>query len=273
MCTSCTTGGKPVAALWARVSTRDQVELSPEGQVSRVRPMLESKGYVVPDGKVLKVTWSSMELLHCPEMAILRRWIRQGEINAIGVLDRDRLAAQDMQRLMFLSDCQEYGVTLFPYQGAPVLEGAEGRLVELALAMHKEQQVLRARQGAKDGMKDRAKLHGLPPAAGERGGKAPFPYHWDNQKRAYVAGDGYKTARQIVEAYLGGASLQQLVNIFKGAGAPLSRSHMRAWLWNPILEGRVYALRYERVVPKKRLQEGYGKSSAKVRNPADWVPL
>src|SRR5687767_4144398 len=67
MCDSCQAGGPPIAALWARVSTRDQVELSPEGQVSRVRPMLESKGYVVPDDKVLKVTWSSWNFCILPK--------------------------------------------------------------------------------------------------------------------------------------------------------------------------------------------------------------
>jgi len=38
-------------------------------------------------------------------------------------------------------------------QGLPMLEGQEGQLVELALALGKERSVLRAQQGARDGLR------------------------------------------------------------------------------------------------------------------------
>ena len=44
-----------------------------------------------------------------------------------------------------------------------LLDGAEGQLVELALALGKEKSVLRAQEGARDGLRDRARLKGLPP--------------------------------------------------------------------------------------------------------------
>ncbi len=48
-------------------------------------------------------------------------------------------------------------------QGVPMLEGPEGQLVELALALGKERSVARAQQGARDGLRDRARLKGFPP--------------------------------------------------------------------------------------------------------------
>ena len=99
----------------------------------------------------------------CPQFQQLGEWIASGEISAVGVLDRDRLQAQGLQRLLFLSECQEHGVSVITAQGLPMLEGPEGQLVELALALGKERSVLRAQQGTRDGLRARALQKGLPP--------------------------------------------------------------------------------------------------------------
>ena len=44
-----------------------------------------------------------------------------------------------------------------------MLKGGEGQLVELALALGKERSVLKVQQGARDGLRDRGRLKGLPP--------------------------------------------------------------------------------------------------------------
>ena len=72
------------------------------------------------------------------------------DIHAIGVSDRDRLQAQGLQRLIFLSECQELGVKIINVQGPQLLDGPEGQLVELALALGKEKSVLRARNGPEE---------------------------------------------------------------------------------------------------------------------------
>ncbi len=133
-----------VAATWCRVSTHDQRELSLDSQEVAVRKVLEAQGYHVPDHFVVKVDWSSLDLMSCPEFQQLRHWIADGTVQAFGTLDRDRL--------------QERGVEIITVQGVPMLEGGEGQLVELALALGKERSVLRAQQGARDGLRDRARL-------------------------------------------------------------------------------------------------------------------
>lgn len=79
------------AAIWARVSTPDQRELSPDSQEAAVRQVLEAQGYTVADEHIIKVDWTSMDLMVCSDFQRLRRWIGNGEIEALGVLDRDRL--------------------------------------------------------------------------------------------------------------------------------------------------------------------------------------
>ena len=125
---------KGIAAIWCRVSTHDQRELSLDSQEIAVRPILEAEGYTVPSQYILKVDWSSLDLMACPQFQLLRQWITEGKVQAVGTLDRDRLQAQGLQRLLFLSDCRERGVRLFTIQGVPMLDGEEGQLVEMALA-------------------------------------------------------------------------------------------------------------------------------------------
>ena len=127
-----------IGAIACRISTHDQRELSLDSQELAVRRVLEGQGYETPPEYVLKIEWSSMDLMASPEFQQLRRWIATGEIQAVGTLDRDRLQAQGLQRLLFLSECRDMGVAVITVQGAPMLDGGEGQLVELALALGKE---------------------------------------------------------------------------------------------------------------------------------------
>jgi len=164
-----------IAAIWARVSGKSQTELSPEGQVERVKAKLESLGYSAK--YVFKVVWSSLDLEPCPEFQELRSLITSKKINAVGFLDRDRLEAVGLQRLTFLSDCRENGVEPIVYQGPAFISEPEGQLVELALAIGKERSVKRAQSGAKQGLRDRALLKGLPPTM-----KSVCGMKWENLK-------------------------------------------------------------------------------------------
>lgn len=82
---------RKVAAIWCRVSTQDQRELSLDSQDVAVRKALKDQGYDTSAEYVLKVDWSSLDLMSCPEFQQLRRWVADGNIHAVGTLDRDRL--------------------------------------------------------------------------------------------------------------------------------------------------------------------------------------
>ena len=83
--------GQKVAAIWSRVSTHDQRELSLESQEIAVRRTLEDLGYSCLSPYQMKVDWSSMDLMSNTQFQELRRLIASGKIQAIGTLDRDRL--------------------------------------------------------------------------------------------------------------------------------------------------------------------------------------
>jgi hypothetical protein len=86
------------------------MDLSPETQVSEVKPWLEEQGYEVPDDRIIKVHWSSQEVLECPEMIRLLEWVRNGDIQAVGVIHDDLPAGTPGSKVIILDQCERAGV-------------------------------------------------------------------------------------------------------------------------------------------------------------------
>lgn len=261
------------AATWCRVSTHDQRELSLDSQEIAVRKTLEDQGWEAPPQYVLKVDWSSLDLMSCPEFQRLRRWLADGTVHAFGTLDRDRLQAQGLQRLVFLAECNDQGVQIVTVQGAPILEGGEGQLVELALALGKERSVLRAQQGARNGLRDRARLKGLPPNMNE-----PYGMKWENNR--LVPDENYSFPCEIWQMGLAGRTIKSIADELTRRGIPTPRG-LRDWSTSSvrhILKNRTYAgiidtLKTESVEPKVRKGITYGKSSRRLRSKNERIPL
>ena len=219
-----------IAAILCRVSTREQSELSLDSQEVAVQRVLAQQGFQYPARHVIKVDWTSLDLMSCPQFQELRRWIATGEVSAVGVLDRDRLQAQGLQRLVFLSECQERGVQVITAQGVPMLEGTEGQLVELALALGKERSVTRVQQGARDGLRDRARLQGLPP-----NWQSPYGMKWQDQR--LVPDDHYSVACHIWRMALEGETLRGIAKQLTQPGTKrwscwkAPKASWWSWLW------------------------------------------
>jgi len=238
-----------------------------------VRRALEAEGYQVPSEYVLKVDWTSLDLLSCPDFVRLREWVLERRIAAIGVLDRDRLQAEGLQRLLFLAECREQGVRIITAQGLPIMDGEEGQLVELALALGKKRSVLRAQEGARQGLRARAVLRRLPAVP-----KDFFGYRWNGAQ--FVPDDHYSVAQGIWRMLLTGTPDRRIAAILTKAGVP-SPSGKPGWTsraifriaTNPAYCGDYTALRHEAVLPKARKGQTYGKTSNRLRSAADQVVL
>jgi hypothetical protein len=252
-----------IGAIWARVSTEPQQSL--DSQVARAEAEMEKRGYAVPVDRILKVDWTSLDLFHCPEFQKLRRWIQNGEIEGLGIFDRDRLNASGLQRLIFLSECKEHNVELVICQGPPILDEPEGQLVELALAIGKERQVLRAQQGARDALRERATVKGLPTTC-----QAAYGYQWNENRTRLVTNANYDNRALILTLFLQAATLKGIVKELHKRGIPSPRG--REWWPEPTIwlilgdtvnYGEYRALRRESIEPKLRRGNTYGKSSSK----------
>jgi site-specific DNA recombinase len=260
-----------IAAIWARVSSKGQEEMSPEGQVERVRPKLEDAGYVIPEENIFKVTWSSLDLEPCPEFQTLSRLIKEDKIQALGFLDRDRLEAQEMLRLNFFSTCTFHNVKLVAFQGPEFIEGSVGLMVEHVLAMGKKLSVERAQSGAKQGLADRVRRKGLPPTSTK-------VYGMRSEKDGpYKPDQNYNNACLIFKLWFEKPNILAIGRELARQGIPSPRGNP-IWnttsvinmLKNPIYAGRVAALRYESVEPINRRKAGSGKTSVREKPESEW---
>jgi site-specific DNA recombinase len=266
------------AAIWARVSTTGQRETSLPSQLERVSATLKQGGFLVPEEYIFSVSWSSLDLERCPDFIRLIGLIRRGEIQAIGVFDRDRLAAEPTQRLVFLSEAKEAGVEIIVAQGPPFIEGDEGALVEMALTIGKKRAVLRARQGSADGLHDRVASRGQPATWG----RPPYGYSWERKAdkteiqpdlRLIPTAD-WPSVQLICNMLLGGSSYTPILKelerrgIPSPSGAPLwNKAALSEIVHNPIYAGRYFGLRRKAVEPQGE------KHSARVNSSNIRLPL
>ena len=142
------TTGLKTAAIWSRVSTKGQAEISLPTQVDHCQRLLKDKGYVAI--KIFSIDHCSLDLSSSKEFQQLQQMIQAHEVDAVCCYDRDRLMADGIDRLVFLSQLRESGVELLICNGVPIMDSDEGQIVELALALGKKRSVLRARSGCRE---------------------------------------------------------------------------------------------------------------------------
>ena len=78
------------AAIWWRVSTDDQKEISPETQINEARVLAIEEGLETPEIYVIGTDWHSLSVWDSPAMLQLRSLITQGAISAVVMYDADR---------------------------------------------------------------------------------------------------------------------------------------------------------------------------------------
>jgi len=257
------------AAIWARVSTRDKQEPSLESQVAEVKPWLESQGWTVPPERVISVEWTSKNLLPCPEIQNLLRWVKDHEVGAVGALHLDRFAAKPGHMAQIIDVIKDAGVELL-LKLTPLPAGLIGDLVALVITIGKALQVDRAGEGSRDGLHKRALLRGLPTTCG-----APYGYRWDESRTRLLATSDWENRALILRLFMNGSSIGAVKRELHERSIPTSKG--REWwpeatIWNVLVDtvnyGEYRALRREQVEPKQRRgrRDGkptYGKTSSR----------
>ena len=258
-----------IAAIWARVSSPGQEDPSLDGQVNEVKPWLEKEGWIVPDNKIIKVVWGSLEVLTCPQIEVLLDWARKGLIEAVGLWHIDRLSGEPADKLSIVKELRRFNVKILS-KHSPVLEGTEGELWDFLTAWEKKRQVLNCRTGTKRGLADRARLKGLPPTKTQ-----VYGYKWENGK--YIPDENHRNACLIFQLWFEKYKINYIRSELFKRGIPSSRhktlwpdSSIRDLLKNPIYAGRVATLRYEKVEPKQRRKQKSGKTSHRIKPENEW---
>ena len=275
---------KPTAAIWWRVSTAAQIDLSPDTQIKESAALLEAEGYSVPKEYIVGADWHSLNTLDCPEMQKLLGWMRTGEIQAVGMINSDRLSGEMAHKLAIMDIAKKAGVRLLAVQ-TPIETGPDGQLLETVRTYAKYLQVMRAQQGSKDGLRDRVLVKGLPAT-----GRAAFGYSFATERGGNGAettnhalllpDDNWHVARDIWQMALSGTSLRSIVKALHDRGIRTARGRdfwrpkgLADLLHNPVYAGRYYAMRF---TYKKNASGSAGTSRTiidKLRPIDEWVHL
>ncbi len=272
------------AAIWWRVSTDDQREMSPDTQVQGALALAVKEGYQVAPEHIMGTDWASLEVWNSPPMSQMKELITSGIVGAVFMYHSDRLPSKPAHRLAFRALCEESGVAIRCVFGE-VPEGEMSEFMDFAMSWAKEQQVLRAQQGARDGQRDRAKLRGLPV-----NGKAPYGYKFrysgEGASRTMTAlGPDpvtYPIACRIWQMAKEGYTSSKIARALNADAIPTAKGAL-GWhrmtiqhlLGNPLYAGVYHALRSEKRQPRDRRnnKSGYGKTSTFTKPANEWHPL
>ena len=226
--------------------------------------MAESDGYQVAPEHIIGCDWHSLSVWDSPAMEGLKDLVRSREVHAVYLYDADRGPAKPAHRMMFRALCEEHEVEIKCKHGQ-VPAGDMSEVMEFLSAWQKEKQVQRAQQGARDGLRDRALLKGLPV-----NGAAPYGYRLryeldDKGQKVPVAYEpdsaAYPVATRIWRSVLAGQSMHKVCQDLRADGIPTARGGIWAsatiygMLKNPIYGGRVYSLRHFNRKAKQRRSE------------------
>ena len=284
MCINCKTGGKPISAIWWRVSRPEQLEGSPEDQINQSRALAESEGYTVPDEYVIGADWHSLDTLECPEMQTILGWIRRHEVHGISMINSDRLSGEMAQKLAIMDISKKNDVKLMAVQHQ-IESGPEGEILETVHTYAKYLQVIRAQEGSRDGLHARVNGKRLPAT-----GNAPYGFKFRVIKEdgreakdhtTLEPNDDWRIAEMVLRLGLSGMSQRAIQKEFHQRGIKTAtgrevwckRSIANIWK-NPVYAGRYAAMRSSNEKPVNSEGNRRYKRSVKKEKPmSEWVFL
>jgi len=237
-----TTTGLKTAAIWARVSTKGQKEISPDTQIAQCQQLLKNEGYTAT--KILSVDYCCLDLAACKEFQQLQGMIDRHEVDAVVCYDRDRLMADGIDRLTFITQTKGAGVELLVCNGIPIMNTDEGLIVELSLALGKKRSTLRARSGSRDGLRARVTLKNKPASH-----QKVFGYDWDKTTETLTPNADYPTVKMIFDLALSGNGYLKICyelqkkGLLSPRGSTWGKGNVSSALHNSVYAGRYMALR------------------------------
>ena len=87
------------AAIWWRVSTDEQREISPDTQTGEALALAEQEGYNVPPENIIGTDWSSLSVWDSSTMGHLKALVMDRSITAIFMYDADRGPSKPVHRM------------------------------------------------------------------------------------------------------------------------------------------------------------------------------
>ena len=242
-----------LAAVYIRVSTDDQTELSPDSQLEAVRVWADKNGFVVPDQYVFSDEGisgrSAAKRPKFNEMIALAK-SADHPFDAILVWKFSRFARSQEESIVYKAMLQKAGVDVISIS-EPLIEGPFGSLIERIIEWMDEYYSIRLSGEVKRSMTvnaERGKRQATPPY-GYKKNPAGSPWMIPDEAEAQVV-------REVFDSYLSGVPVLGIVadltarGIHTHRGGRIENRTVMYWLQNPAYLG------FNRWTPSGKLRSG-----------------
>jgi len=242
-----------LAAVYIRVSTDDQAELSPDSQLEAVRAWAEKNGFVVPDQFVFSDEGisgrSAAKRPKFNEMIALAK-SADHPFDAILVWKFSRFARSQEESIVYKAMLQKAGVDVISIS-EPLIEGPFGSLIERIIEWMDEYYSIRLSGEVKRSMTvnaERGKRQAAPPF-GYKKNPAGSPWMVPDEAEAQVV-------REVFDSYLSGVPVLNIIadlaarGIRTHRGGQIENRTVMYWLQNPAYLG------FNRWTPSGKLRSG-----------------
>jgi len=231
-----------IAAVYIRVSTDDQVELSPDSQLETLRAWAEKNGYVIPEqyiyvdegisGRSAEKRPRFMEMIAAAKSA-------DHPFDAILVWKFSRFARSQEESIVYKAMLAKAGVDVISIS-EPLIEGPFGSLIERIIEWMDEYYSIRLSGEVKRSMTLNAErgVAQIAPPFGYQKNPAGSPFMIPDEIEATVI-------REVFADYLAGVPVWKIVDelnargIRTHRGGAIENRTIMYWLQNPVYLGMV----------------------------------
>ena len=227
-----------VAAVYVRVSTDDQLELSPDSQIKEVREYAKRNGYIVDDKHIYideGISGRSVKKRDAFNAVIAAAKSKPRPFDAILVWKFSRFARNQEESIVYKSLLKKQGVDVISIS-EPLPEGPFGGLVERIIEWMDEYYSIRLSGEVKRGMKEKIL----------RGGIVTGPaFGYDIVDGVYVPNKDADIVRMIFNDYIRGIGIITIARNLISMGVRTKRGNLpdnrfvRYILSNPVYIGKL----------------------------------
>lgn len=229
------------AAVYIRVSTDEQTELSPESQLSTIRDYAQKNGYIIPEEYIfVDGGISGRSAKKRPEFNRMIATVKQNDhpVDTLLLWKFSRFARNQEESIVYKAMLRKSGVNVVSIS-EPVVDGPFGSLIERIIEWMDEYYSIRLSGEVKRSMSVNAKkgIRQTAPPFGYRRGPEDGPSMVPDPAEAEII-------KETFARYVAGAPVWELVRDFNARGVRTHRGNalenrtITYWLQNPVYIGK-----------------------------------
>lgn len=227
-----------IAAAYIRVSTDDQVEYSPESQVTKIKELAKREGYLIPEEYFYRdegISGKNADKRPAFRLMIATAKQEHPPFDVIYVWEFSRFARNQEESIMYKNLLRKNGVSVRSVR-EPLSDSPFSSLIERIIEWMDEYYLINLAVEVRRGMAEKARR-------GEAMGTAPYGYTCKD--KTFYPNENAETIRHIFRSYAEGKPMRALAAELGAAGVRTRRGNMPDNRWisyilsNPVYIGKI----------------------------------